>query len=106
MKYILMNKNTEVLTADYDTGLKVFTNIFDVINFKYVPLILMGFKNSDFNITLSEWFKGRGIPSWRDDIDLLLNKFDITTPSELLDKAFGLSLSDQYWVKPFNLKIN
>jgi len=33
---------------------------------------------------------------------LLLAKLNITTPTELLDKAFGLSLSDQYWIKPFD----
>ena len=29
----------------------------------------------------------------------------INVPSELLDKAFGLSLSDQYWLKTFSLDI-
>lgn len=54
---------------------------------------------------LTEWFKGRGIPAWRDDLDLLLAKLNISTPTELLDKAFGLSLSDQYLVKPYDSKI-
>ena len=30
----------------------------------------------------------------------------ISSDRELLDKAFGLSLSDQYWLKPYNLDIN
>lgn len=30
---------------------------------------------------------------------------NISSPEELLDKAFGLSLSDQYWVKPADSNI-
>ena len=107
MKCILMNKDMEILTAEYQLSLGVFTDIYDIINIDYAPIIL---KTSyqlgeDFNVSLSEWFKGRGIPSWRDDLDLLLTKLNVSTPTELLDKAFGLSLSDQYWVKPYDTNI-
>lgn len=61
--------------------------------------------NDPFRTNLSEWFKRRGIPSWRDKLDLLLYRLNISAPSELLDKAFGLSLSDQYWIKPDDLYI-
>ena len=36
---------------------------------------------------------------------MLLLRLNIVTPSELLDKAFGLSLSDQYWLKPVGTDI-
>ena len=101
MKCTLMNKNKEVLVAEYNEALKVFTDIYEIKNIEYAPLVLFNSYNKDINITpvLTDWFKGRGIPSWRDDLDLLLAKLNITSPEELLDKAFGLSLSDQYWVK-------
>ena len=38
-------------------------------------------------------------------MDLLLHRLNINTPVELLDKAFGLSLSDQYWIKPYDVNI-
>ena len=38
-------------------------------------------------------------------MDLLLAKLNISAPTELLDKAFGLSLSDQYWIKPYDSRI-
>ena len=59
-----------------------------------------------FRTNLSNWFKGRGIPSWRDKLDILLHRLNLSAPTELLDKAFGLSLSDQYWLKPYGLKVN
>ena len=106
MKCVLMNKNTEVLVAEYDSATSVFTKIYEVKNINYAPYILKSFyiendiNDTPFRTNLSEWFKGRGIPSWRDKLDLLLHRLNITAPYELLDKAFGLSLSDQYWLKP------
>ena len=107
MKCILMNKNKEVLTAEYQSSLGVFTDIYNVIDIDFAPIILKNAYqlNEDLKVSLSEWFKGRGIPSWRDDLDLLLAKLNISTPTEWLDKAFGLSLSDQYWIKPFDSEI-
>ena len=112
MKCILMNKNTEVLVAEYNTVSKFFDRIIEVKNIDYAPYILKSFYIKDdindtpFRTNLSEWFRGRGIPNWRDKLDLLLHRLDISAPTELLDKAFGLSLSDQYWLKPIdsNLK--
>ena len=111
MKCILMNKNTEVLMADYDTANGVFSKIYNIYNIDYAPYILKSFyikddtNNSLFRTNISEWFKSRGIPSWRDKLDILLHRLNISTPSELLDKSFGLSLSDQYWIKPYNIDV-
>ena len=106
-----MNKNTEVLVCEYNTNLNVFDKMYEIINIDYAPLILKNYYEEDKDTLallrrLTEWFKGRGIPSWRDKIDLLLHRLNIETAEELLDKAFGLSLSDQYWIKPYdsNLK--
>lgn len=106
MKCILMNKNIEVLAIEYNEASKFFDKIYEVYDINYAPYILKSFYIEDdindtpFRTNLSEWFKGRGIPSWRDKLDLLLHRLNITAPYELLDKAFGLSLSDQYWLKP------
>lgn len=109
MKCILMNKNTEILVAEYQPSLAVFTKITEVKNIAYAPLILKKSYNQNdeekFIVELSKWFKGRGIPSWRDKLDILLARLNLSTPEELLDKAFGLSLSDQYWIKPIDSDI-
>ena len=99
-----MNKNTPVLEAEYNSGVGVFTNIYVLCNMDYAPYHL---RNSDaLCVELSEWFKNRGIPSFRDQLDLLMHRLNVHAPSELLDKAFGLSLSDQYWLKPIDLNIS
>ena len=112
MKCILMNKNKEVLSAEYNEASKFFDYIYEVKDINYSPYILRNFydendiNNASFRTNLSEWFKGRGIPAWRDKLDLLLYRLNIIAPYELLDKAFGLSLSDQYWLKPEDSNIS
>lgn len=112
VKCILMNKKREVLVAEYNEISKFFDQIYEVYDMNYAPYILKSFykeeniNNTVFRTNLSEWFRGRGIPSWRDQLDLLLHRLNITAPNELLDKAFGLSLSDQYWIKPYHLDVS
>lgn len=107
MKCILMNKNKKVLIASYDSELSSFNKICKIENIDYAPLIIRNayFKNKNIRVKLNEWFISRSIPSWRDDLDLLLAKLNVSTEKELLDKAFGLSLSDQYWIKPYGSNI-
>lgn len=101
-----MNKNTEVLLADYDSATGCFTSVEEIYNIDYAPYILRNWTDKEqLRIKLCSWFRGRGIPSWRDKLDILLHRLDVVAPNELLDKAFGLSLSDQYWIKPYNSSI-
>lgn len=96
-----MNKNTPVLEVEYMSGVGVFTNIYALYNTDYMPYHLYV-----SCVELSEWFKNRGIPFFRDQLDLLMHRLNVHAPSELLDKAFGLSLSDQYWLKLKDLDIS
>ena len=106
-----MNKNTEVLVAEYDSATSGFTHVYEVKNIDFAPYIIKSFyskgiDNTTFRTNLSVWFKARGIPSWRDKLDILLHRLNISAPGELLDKAFGLSLSDQYWLKPYDSNVS
>ncbi len=107
MKRILMNKDVEVMTLEYDSISCSFTKIYNVSNMEYAPYIISRISNDNVALLkrVSRWFLGRGIPSWRDRLDLLLHRLNIIAPNELLNKAFGLSLSDQYWLKPFDTNI-
>lgn len=49
---------------------------------------------------LNEWWKGRSIPASRRGLESLLKTLDIDDPTELLTRSLGLSLSDQYWIRP------
>ncbi len=106
-----MNKNTEVLVIEYNTNYNIFDRMYEIVDIDYAPLILRNYyvEEKDELLLLNrltEWFKGRGIPSWRDKLDLLIHRLGIENAEELLNKAFGLSLSDQYWLKPFNSNLS
>lgn len=108
MKCILMNKNTAIMLVEYNTTFNGIENIYDIYNIDYAPLSI-----SNANKTLganllkqiNDWFKGRGIPSWRKDLEKLLEKLNVSSPEELLNKSYALSLSDQYWLKEENSNV-
>ena len=108
MKCYLMNKNKKVALIEYNTIADAIDNIYEIYDIDYAPLSLKNAsKDKSKNIVkeLNNWFKGRGIPSWRKDIETLLEKLNVSSREELLNKAFALSLSDQYWLKEENSDI-
>ena len=100
MKVVLMNQNKKVLLAEMDEN-NTFQKIYEIYDINYTPLSLYNAynHNEDVLVALNSWFKGRGIPAWRQNIEKLLEKLNVASPTELLNKAYGLSLSDQYWIK-------
>ncbi len=100
MKVILMNQNKKVLLAEMDEN-NIFQKIYEYYNINYAPLHIYNAynKKEDVLLALNSWFKNRGIPAWRQNIEKLLEKLNVTSPIELLNKAYGLSLSDQYFIK-------
>ena len=107
MRISLMNKDTYILDAEFNEKIKTFTNIYEIKNIEYAPLVIYNKYKKDKDIlkVVNEWFKGRGIPTFRDSLDLLLAKLGIDSQYDLLDESFGLSLSDQYWIKPIESNI-
>ncbi len=106
MKVILMNQNKKVLLAEMDEN-NTFQKIYEYYDINYAPLSLYNAynHNEDVLVALNSWFKGRGIPTWRQNIEKLLEKLNVVSPIELLNKAYGLSLSDQYWIKDEKKKL-
>lgn len=106
-QYILMNQNTEVARIEYRDEISTIISIDEMMHVEYAPLRLVNAKwqkTSELK-ALNEWFKGRGIPGWRDDLEWILTNLGVAVPEELLNRAFALSLSDQYWLKPLGTKV-
>ncbi len=79
MRYLLMHQNFEVAEIDIDTD----------------------DGRPDFDM-LKSWWMHRSIPISRSGIHKALEVLEMQTSQELLTKCMGLSLSDQYWVRPQN----
>lgn len=54
-----MNKNTCILTAEYEPSLGVFTNIYEINNIDFASIILKNAYNQkeDIKVILSNWFR-------------------------------------------------
>lgn len=97
-----MHKNVEVIGITLDNTTGVITSTDKIYNQNHLPVSVM-INGEQFSKTrLSQWWVGRSIPASRMGIKDILLSLDIATPLNLVDKAFGLSLSDQYWIKPKN----
>lgn len=102
-----MNKNQKILLSEYNSY-NVISQIYEIYNIEYAPLaVFNASKNKSFSLTkaVNDWFRGRGIPSWRKDLEKLLDKLGVSSSDELLNKFYGLSLSDQYWLKEVNTDV-
>lgn len=108
MKCLLMNKNTPIVLLEYNKEYNLIEKVYETYDIRYAPLsVFNAYNDSSKNLAkeINKWFRNRGIPSWRKDLEGLLEKLNVSTTEELLKKAYALSLSDQYWIKEQNSSI-
>lgn len=94
-----MHKDIPVLEAPYSTSSHTFTKEPVILNDRHVPLGIRKDGGVSLN-RLNYWWVWRGIPDYRVSLDRLLKNLDVDNQQILLDKEYGLSVSDHYWLKP------
>ena len=100
MKLTLMNKNTPVLDMEFSLRRGGFVQDIETLyNPEYAPLGLADDYNYIDIDKLSDWWEGRSLPHSRLNVERLLESVQLSK-QELIINSLGLSLSDQYWVKP------
>lgn len=104
-KYVLMHKTVPVANIELDEATCVISAVSPALEACHVPVGVPVSKGRIDRAVLNEWWKNRAIPSTRDGIKAALVEFGVSTTQRLLDKALGLSLSDQYWICPENSAI-
>jgi hypothetical protein len=55
---------------------------------------------------LNQWWGGRSIPASRSGLREALGILGVSSSAALIEKCYGLSLSDQYWMKPENAELS
>ena len=106
MKYKLLNKNIEVLEFLYDKETHTLTKIIRIIHPEHAPLGSIEYKTGITRKALNNWWKDRSIPASRSRFKEVMAEMKIHSSVELLERCFGFSLSDQYWVKEENSDID
>ena len=101
MEYILMHKEVPVIGLTIDE-MGYIKSLETAYNTSHIPVGIAVRKNVVDRAELNKWWMSRAIPASRMGIRDVLETLDIVTTAELLSKAYGLSLSDGYWIKPKN----
>ena len=109
-KFTLMNKNKKVFDFVYDEEEHFIVNFERNYpeNEDYAPFGLIKMNEID-KVEFNKWWKNRQIPASRKGLKEVLHNSNVYDKDnfDLLDaKAYGLSLSDQYWVKGVNEEIS
>ncbi len=99
-RFTLMHKDINVVEVELDASgaISAFGNI---LNEAHAPVGTIDGNSIDF-AAIKEWWSGRSIPASREGLKEMLDGLGMYSSQELLDKGFGLSLSDHYWICPKN----
>lgn len=100
MKCILMNKNMPVVEVELDDDTATILKVKKTFELEFLPVGIDAKTGIPNKKELNEWWFGRSIPASRSGIRNALEKLNIRHSEQLLLKCYGLSLSDQYWMKP------
>lgn len=100
MNRILMNKNRPVVELELDEDTAAIVKVRKNYETDFLPVgidVKTGVPNKK---ELNEWWLGRSIPENRLGIRGALEQLGVQYSEQLLLRCYGLSLSDQYWMKP------
>lgn len=116
-QYILKNKDTPVLTFDYEkTTEKTIFGDFPRYKIKHIKilepdLLPVGYPTTNDPNKLKKWIERRKIPKNRINSQRVLNLglikygLDINNFMNYIDISYGLSLNDSYWIIPVDKKL-
>ena len=100
MKYVLMHKEIPVAAIELDEVLCGIRKIEELYNPEHLPVGIHIRHGTVDRTELNEWWIDRSIPASRSGVRKALEALNLSNTRMLLTKCFGLSLSDQYWIRP------
>ena len=102
MNYVLMHKDIPVASFALDAETSAIIRINELYDRAHLPVGIPVRKQQVDRAALNDWWKGRAIPASRQGIRAALEEMQVSATQSLLEKCLGLSLSDQYWIRPDN----
>lgn len=100
MNYTLMHKDIPVVALELDEATGAVQKIGEAYHAEHLPVGISVRHGMVDRAELNTWWIDRSIPASRSGIRKALETLNIPNTQMLLTKCLGLSLSDQYWVKP------
>lgn len=100
MQYTLMHKDIPVAELFLDEASGSISRIETVYHPEHLPVGVAFKKGRADRAALNEWWIDRSIPASRFGIRKALETLNVSSTKLLLTRCMGLSLSDQYWIRP------
>ena len=100
LKCTLMHKRIAVAEIDLDDATGFIQKIGAVHAPEHLPVGVFMRRGMTDRAALNEWWTDRSIPASRSGVREALETLEVKSTKLLLIRCFGLSLSDQYWIKP------
>lgn len=102
MKCTLMHHTVSAVKIDIDSDSGFIAKILRVIAPEHLPIGVADPNGNLSKAALNQWWTDRAIPASRSGLRDALDILGIIDSKQLLMRCYGLSLSDQYWIKPDN----
>ena len=100
MKCTLMHRRVEVAQLELDDETGIIRKIESVMSAEHLPVGVPVKDGIADRHELNKWWADRSIPASRSGVREALETLNLTDTKILLIRCFGLSLSDQYWIRP------
>ena len=99
MEFELMHRDVHVADVDISEVDGDLFRLREVHSLDHMPVGTLREGRGDV-LNLGRWWARRSIPESRSGLGRLLERFGLPDARSLLLGSYGLSLSDQYWVRP------
>lgn len=106
MRYTLMHKEHAVIDLELDDDTGVIQKVEKVYESDRLPIGISIRQGKVDRAALNAWWTDRSIPASRSGIHEALETLNVMNTKLLLMRCLGLSLSDQYWIKPKGSDLN
>lgn len=110
MNCTLMHKNIPVVDVYISEDTGTIEKVGTVHNLSHLPVGTIGIageeKGKPSRRRLDAWWIGRSIPASREGLEFALSELGFHFASILALKSYGLSLSDQYWMRPQGMDLD
>lgn len=100
MKYTLMHKNIKTAEVEMDDATGYVRKIGAIYAPEHLPISVSTLKSPADRAALNAWWTDRSIPASRFGVREALSALGISSAMILPLRCLGLSLSDQYWIRP------
>lgn len=100
MDYQLMHKQHCAAEFSLDEESAAILRVGKISSPEHLPVGIPVRRGVIDRAALNDWWQGRAIPASRQGIRRALDEMHVSATQSLLDKCMGLSLSDQYWIRP------